>query len=262
MNKAIFLFTMIRYLHWVNLLVGGIALVFFSFLIGLMLCVDAAVTKEIARSCLFGPMVAIIVSYSVISPQVANSQRRKDGEYLSLIFSRPIARWSYVVTKWLTGSIFVLAIMILQTVLAYSVAFTCSAFWAGHPNNILDGYAIADALLNAFGFTALIVFISSMPQRIAVFVFIIYMYAVFILTMLVGTASFVDSLSLEHVSKTVTALGQLLFTIFVVGMDSYHVINTSTLPIASIVIYVSNIVLYLTLSTLIMSYREFFYAND
>ncbi|MBX9669215.1 MAG: hypothetical protein K2X93_16440 [Candidatus Obscuribacterales bacterium] len=261
MNKAIFLFTMKRYLHWVNLLVGGVALTISVLLWGLALCVDSAVTKELVRSCLFGPMVAIVVSYTVISPQVANSQRRKDGEYLSLIFSRPISRWSYVVTKWLTGSVFVLAIMALQTTLSLAAAYILSVMWRGHPQNIVDGYAITDAILNAFGVTALVVFIASMPQRIAVFVFILYAYAVLFLTLLVGTASFV-SLSLDHVSKTVTAFGQMLYSIFIVGMDSYHVINASDFPVASAVIYLSNIALYLTLATLIMSYREFFYAND
>jgi hypothetical protein len=29
-----------------------------------------------------------------------------------------------------------------------------------------------------------------------------------------------------------------------------------------VLIYMSNVVLYLTLATLVMSYREFFYAND
>lgn len=251
-----------RYLHWVNLLVGGISLLIFSVMIGLMLCVDLAVTKEIARSFLCGPMVAIVISYSVISPQVANSQRRKDGEYLSLIFSRPISRWSYVVTKWLTGSVFVLVNMALLTVTSYACAFVFAAVFGGHPTNVLDSYAIADALLNAFGFTALVVFIASMPQIIAAIVMITYMYMVFFLTILVGSASYIDSLSLDHVSKTVTAFGQLVFSIFVVGMDSYHVINSSNFPIASIVIYFSNIALYITLSTLVMSWREFFYAND
>lgn len=262
MNRAIFLYTLKRYVHWVNLLVGGLALLFFSVLMGLLLCVDLSVTKEITRSFLFGPMVSVVVSYSVISPQVANSQRRKDGEYLSLIFSRPIARWSYVVTKYLTGSIFVLMIMTLQAVLAYSVAFIVAPLFGCHPSNIVDGYAIADAVLNAFGFTALVVFIASMPQRIAAFVLIFYMYGVFLLTVIVGTASYLESLSLEHVSKMVTALGQLLCSIFIVGMDSYHVINSSSLPITSILIYFSNIALYLTLATLVMSWREFFYAND
>jgi len=88
------------------------------------------------------------------------------------------------------------------------------------------------------------------------------MYTIFLLTILVGSASYLDSLSLEHVSKTLTALGQVFFSIFIVGMDSYHVVNSSNLPIASALIYFSNIALYLTLSTLVMSWREFFYAND
>ena len=262
MNKAIFLFTMKRYFHWVNLVVGTILLLFFSTMSGLLLSVDSPLTQEVARSILVGPLVPLIVSYSVISPQVANSQRRKDGEYLSLIFSRPVPRWSYVVTKWLTGSVFVLFVMALQIALAYSVSCIVGGIIGAPPANILDSYAVADALFNTLGFTALVVFISSMPQRYAVILVLMYAYLMCLLTISVGTASYLDSLSIEQVSKNVTALAQLVFSIFVVGFDSYHVINSAELPLANIIIYASNVVLYLTLATLVMSYREFFYAND
>jgi hypothetical protein len=152
--------------------------------------------------------------------------------------------------------------MAIQVALSYATTCAASAIFGTHPKNVLDGYAVADAILNTFGFTALVVFISSMPQRIAVVVMISYLYLVFLLTMSVGTASYLDSLSLEQVSKSVLAMGQLFFSIFVVGFDSYHVVNAASLPIASALIYLSNVVLYLTLATLVMTYREFFYAND
>jgi hypothetical protein len=262
MNKAIFIFTMKRYLHWVTLVVGSVFILIVALATGILQSIDTPLTREIARTFLVGPMLPLLVSYSVISPQVANSQRRKDGEYLSLIFTRPISRWSYVITKWLTGSVFVLAVMAIQTALAYAVTWVASALFQTHPRSVLDSYAVTDAILNAFGFTALVVFISSMPQRIAVFVMLTYLYIVFLLTFSVGTASYLDSLSVEQVSKSVLAMGQLLFSIFVVGFDSYHVVNAASLPLASALIYFSNVVLYLTLATLVMSYREFFYAND
>jgi len=262
MNKAIFLFTMKRYCHWVTLLVCGFVLLLVSVPCGIMQTIDMPLTREIARTILVGPLLPVFVSYSVISPQVANSQRRKDGEYLSLIFSRPVARWSYVVTKWLTGSVFVLLFMTAQITLAYAVSCVTAGFLSLRPGSILDGYAVTDAILNTFGFTALVVFIGSMPQRIAVTVLILYSYSIFLFTFSVGTISFLDSLSIEQVSKSVTATAQVLFSIFTVGFDSYHVVNSSSLPISNAFTYLSNIVLYLTLATLVMSYREFFYAND
>jgi len=251
-----------RYFHWVNLAVGTILLLFCSITCGMLQTVDTPLTKEAARSFLFGPLIPIMVSYLVISPQVANSQRRKDGEYLSLIFSRPIERWSYVVTKWLTGSTFVLLVMTLQVALSYGISCIVGAFFSVQPGNVLDGYAIIDGILNTLGFTALVVFISSMPQRYAAIVVLLYAYIIFLLSFTVGTASYLDSLSIEQVSKNMTAIAQLLFSIFCVGFDSYHVVNSSNLPVANVLIYMSNVVLYLTLATLVMSYREFFYAND
>src|SRR5262249_44170006 len=118
MNLAIFLFTMKRYFHWRTLISAITPMILWSISAGALLSADLVVTREWARNMLFGPFVTMIVALFIISPQFANSQQRKDGEYLSLIFSRPLPRWSYVLSKWLTGVILILGVIIVQAAIA------------------------------------------------------------------------------------------------------------------------------------------------
>ena len=71
MSKAIFLFTMKRFCHWVTLVVGGFTMLIFAVFFGTLQTVDTPLTHEIARSFLVGPIIPLLVSYTVISPQVA-----------------------------------------------------------------------------------------------------------------------------------------------------------------------------------------------
>src|SRR6516165_4951375 len=106
MSIAILMFTIKRYMHWRTLISVGMLLFVWSMTAAAFLSTDMVVPREWARSMLFGPFVPMCVALSIISPHFANSQQRKDGEYLSLIFSRPLPRWSYVITKWLSGVVF------------------------------------------------------------------------------------------------------------------------------------------------------------
>jgi ABC-type Na+ efflux pump permease subunit len=258
MNKAIFLFTMKRYLRWSVLLLGGSLLLLMSLILGAMLFSDYRMTNEMVRVLLCGPTMPIVVAYSVISPQIANSQRRKDGEYLSLIFSRPISRYSYVMTKWLSGSLLTLTIMSLATAIAFGVA----AF-AGHcPSGIIDGYAVVDAVLNCFSYTAVVVLVSSLPYLWGAIAMGAVFYGTIILSVTIGSLQFLSSFTFSEGSQVLIAVGKSIISTVSVGIDTYHVINTSPFPVADFAVYISNVVLYLTLSVFVMSKREFFYAND
>ncbi|PWT96887.1 MAG: hypothetical protein C5B53_08805 [Candidatus Melainabacteria bacterium] len=258
MSIAILMFTIRRYLYWRTLISISMLILGWALWVGALLSTDLVVTREWARSMLFGPFIPMCVALYVISPQFANTQQRKDGEYLSLIFSRPLPRWSYVLSKWLSGVIFILAIVIIQAVLAFALAGVAGR----QPRDVLDCYSVADAILNAISYTALIVLISSLPSPWGYWIFAWIWAACVLITMGVGTMSFITSLSVSELSNSVVTAAQFLFSFFSVGIDSYHVFKSSRLPLIDIVIYVSNVVCYLTLSMFAMNRREFFYAND
>lgn len=263
-NKAIFLYTMKRFAHWYTLLSVFISLILVSFFAAGLLLINDRAIKEFAYTILFGPMTALLAGYSIVIPQVANAQLRKDGEYLSLIFTRPVSRWSYVMTKWLSGVLVVLVINILLTAMTYALLLIAHQFI--QPNvhlQIIDKYAIYDIIGNALGYTSLMVLISTVPHPWGKIILIILVYCALFATMVSGALAYLaDSLTLTTLARPLAALGEFILSLFSVSIDSYHIVNSASFPLSNIVIFISNIVLYLTASVFIMSIREFFYAND
>jgi hypothetical protein len=258
MNRAIFIYTIKRYLHWSTLVTGGFLLGSWSLMIAALIVSDFNFTREAARSMLFGPLVPVFIGYGVIMPQVANSQLRKDGEYLSLIFSRPVPRWSYVITKWLSGAFFILAVIAFVGLFAFGLA----SLFGHHQNSVIDCYAVIDVVANALGIAALVVLISTIPSPWGYVIFAGVSVCCMVLSVGTGTLTYLSSFSLAEMSKAVAISSQLLFSMFAASIDSYHICNSSKFPVVDVIVYVSNILLYLTLSVLIMVNREFFYAND
>jgi len=264
LNKAVLLYTLKRYAHWYTLLCWLLGLSSFAFFVSILLVSRNNVTVDFARCLLFGPLVPILVGYNMVVPQVANSQLRKDGEYLSLLFTRPLSRCSYVITKWASGMLAIVVVTILLTAMTYGILFLVQiVFQQAAPENLLDGYAVVDALCNAIGYSALMILISSIPHpwgRITLM--LVIWSAMFASSTMSAISSLADYLALTDVARPLSALAQITVSVFGVSIDSYHIVNSGAFPLSNAVIFVSNVVLYLTLSVFIMSLREFFYAND
>lgn len=229
---------------------------------GLFIVSPTVEVAEGLKSLLFSPFVPMVVAFLVVVPQVANYKQTKDGEYLSLIFSRPVSRYSYVLTKWLAGS---LTVLFFCSVL---LVFVTLPLLFLHPEKIgmfLDGYVVTDCILNAFGYTALAVCLGAFPMQIGLWLFMILVYS----SMIFGLSTGLISLAVvgsdwgwDNAFRYFVAFVQFMYSFFVVSVDSYHLINSSQQTASGIASYFSNLVLYLTAATLLMSQREFFYAND
>src|SRR5277367_1558502 len=59
----------------------------------------------------YGPAMINIVAFTFVSSSIGNTKSLDDGEYLALLFSRPIFRWVYIVSKWVAG--FVLVVLVV-----------------------------------------------------------------------------------------------------------------------------------------------------
>jgi len=116
--------------------------------------------------------------------------------------------------------------------------------------------------LNAFAYSALVVLIASFPSRWGALVLVLVMYSSLILSATVGSLSFFGSVTANDGFRPIIGVGKTLLSTLSVGIDTYHVVNSSSLPLTEISIYSSNVVLYLTIAVFVMSLREFFYAND
>jgi ABC-type transport system involved in multi-copper enzyme maturation permease subunit len=241
------------------------ALLMTSFTIGSILSAPSHVMADFGRSFLFGPFVPIVVGYTMVVPQVANAQLRKDGEYLSLIFTRPISRCSYVMTKWLSGVIAIIVVTCVLTLmtLAFCQILHALVFRYEAAPNIIDQFAVIDVLCNALGYSALMILVSTFPHPWGKIALIVALYAGLLASTAISVLSYAaEFMAMNDLAKPLAVIAQILTSVLGITFDSYHIVNSSTFPIANVMIFISNVALYLTLSVLVMSLREFFYAND
>jgi hypothetical protein len=262
MSTTIFLSTFRRFLHWSFLLFGGMFVFSLGSFAGLFWTADYEMSREMTRNILFGPVLPLFLAFYGVMPQVANSSGLKDGEYLSLIFTRPLSRSCYILSKWLSGSFFVLTVLILMGTIAICMSTIIGSAAGITVPNIFDAYTLTDAVLNSLSATATAVLIASFPRYIGLIFLMVLIYLNLGLAAVFGCTSFAVSPFLPGASKLFSALAAFLMSFFSMRVDSYHIINSASSPIAALIIYVSNVVIYLTCATAVLCRREFFYAND
>lgn len=199
----------------------------------------------------------MIIAYIFISDALVARRAVGDSAPLCLVFTRPLTRISYVVSKWVAGAIGILAI-ILPSALIFQAA--CLAF--GISKIYVDGYMLGELAANAISYSALMVFLHCLPPGIGP---ITYLTMVGITNIGNTLASFNDKNAnwFGHMMREL-----MVFLSFWLGdftyptIDVYTVLTSVTLDWHPIVVYVSNVILYLVLAALSMVHREFFYATD
>jgi hypothetical protein len=223
------------------------------------LCLDKEAAEPIAEV-FKSALLPIVIGSMFVRDGVANWKAGKDGEYLALLFTRPLIRSQYVVTKWLAGSILVFVIISMEI-----LTFAAVQYAYGHPTaNLLDPYTFANLALNSFSLTALVVLIACVPMRLGVWLFfLIYYVAIF--------GSSVAQISLKQTGnpdgfivfcQAVLWLMQTVGNFAFPSIDLYDVLNAQNFSWLPIVGYFTNISLYLLIATVILNKREFFYATE
>lgn len=259
MSKAVFLFTLlVKFSTWSSIL----SLLFLALVVPLILssvAIDGR-TADMLISLVNGPTLAMAISYTFMQDNIANTRQLNDGEYLSLLFSRPLTRAEYIVSKWLAGSTGVFIIMIIN-ILVFNLAQKAQ----GRSSFVeISIWSMLDLLLNALSYSALMVVIRSFPMRLGIAVFVVLVYA-----SLIGPAL---SFSMSSYESTVPAVYILFQTLVFIstflhhfvfpGIDIYEVFNSSRFTLLPLVTYVSNVLVYLTLASVLLNRREFSYGED
>lgn len=255
MNKAVFLQTFLKALQPSAL----ISMVVFAIIMPLIfgLAAEGPDAATAISPLISGPFLPMVIAYSFVRESVANTRSMNDGEYLSLLFTRPITRMSYIVTKWLAGSVMVCAIVMVQLSLYSAVRLLMGSTETAFSNP----YAVVNAVLNSFSYTALIVFIASFPMKLGVWLFIVLIYSSMLGT---GITNYVFR-SAEGSSlfiQIILNFFQFVQQFTAPGIDTYDTFNAQVFSIWPFVCYASNITLYLFCATAILNKREFFYASE
>lgn len=259
MSPAVFLFTL--YAKFSNP-ASILGLLFLAVVVPVLMSSIAldGRTADMLTQIVSGPSLAMAISYTFIQDNIANTRQLNDGEYLSLLFSRPLARSQYIVSKWLAGSTGVFAIMLLN-ILTFNLAQSLQGRTTLVPT---DSWALLNLALNALSYSALMVVIRSFPMRLGVAVFIILVY-----TSLIGSALNFSMSSYEatlpiayYFIQGVSILSTFLQQFIYPSIDLYEIFNSTQFSWLPIVSYVSNVLLYLFLATMLLNRREFSYGED
>jgi hypothetical protein len=259
MSKAVFLFTILAKFSNLSSVFNLVFLAVLAPVIFSSVALDGR-TADTLISIVSGPTLAMLISYTFIQDNVANTRQMNDGEYLSLLFSRPLARWQYVVSKWLAGAVGVFCIMSCDI-----VSFNCAQIVQSRNTLIqADVWTIANLAFNSLGYSALMVVIRSFPMRLGLTVFFILVYI-----SLIGPAFNFSMTSYEsmlplayYFFQTVASVSNLLQQFIYPGIDVYDVFDSARFSVLPFVSYVSNVLLYLLLATILLNRREFSYGED
>lgn len=262
-SRAIFEVTLRRFLHWSDAIALSSLLVLVGVSCGVAAASPFAISTEVAQGVLFGPFMPFLLGLPVAGAQIANSAQAKHGEFLALLFTRPISKWEYVFTKWVCGSLFLMiALLVMATagVLAQQVAML--VFGVKNAVPLLDAFAVTDGVFNIMSVMSVVVLVSSMPRRVFLVLYFATFYGAIVLMTGLGLAVLTSSFFFPTESKVLQTIMQVIISLGSVRIDSYHLLNSSESPTLAGLVLVSNIVLRLTLANLVLSFREYFYAND
>jgi hypothetical protein len=203
-----------------------------------------------------GTLMINAVALTFISSSVGNTKSLDDGEYLLLLFTRPVFRWQYIVSKWLAGTALICLVIGLQI-----CVFAFLFHFIGKGSLGFSMVDLASLILNALGSSALIVMIFAFPARIGAIVFTVLIYLSFIAPIMLKSVPPSDlwfrSSSCDLINMVCSVFRSLIYS--PIDVEAHlHSVKILWLPIVG---FVSNIILYLWIAVVVMNRREFFYTN-
>lgn len=259
MNLGIFIFTLARLVTFSSAMSLLVIVLVLPMLIGLAPKTGRADISDLLVPSMFQTLLPLVLGFLLVSDNVANSKNLSDGEYLSLLFTRPISRAGYVLSKWIAGTVGV-AICVF---IAYG-NFTLGTLISGHLI-MPDWIDAANIILNCLSAVALVVLVSAVPMRLGM----ILLVAVFYIS---GLGPVVTTFSLKATTTGQTSVATMTYALGAVlsflqsllhqTIDLNEVLNSVTFSWEPVITYASNLSLYLLIATLVMSKREFYYASE
>jgi hypothetical protein len=192
-----------------------------------------------------------------------STQSGRGGENLPLIFTRPITRAEYVMSKWLVitaigGSLTALQNLIIATIgLSFGEVITVQAVISMVLERFLDAGLISAAML--------LTMLNKNPifQIVAILSFYIWLAGQTIPPVSVAGSGggAIKDLSIEATKFMMTG-SQYIADLILPTVNVYDVMNSPQAAAASLLAYSSAVTLYLVWAIWVTSRREFFYGTN
>ena len=192
-----------------------------------------------------------------------STQGGRGGEYLPLVFTRPLSRADYVITKWVTITVIGGVLAAVQNLIIVAAGYCFG--------EVLTLQAVASMLLERFldaGIISAAMILAMLNknaifQIVAILGFYIWMAGQTIPPVSVAgpNPSGIDQLSIES-TKFMLSASQVLSDLIIPTINVYDAMNSSQWPLVSILSYVSTLALYLLFAIAVTNRREFFYGTN
>jgi len=263
-NKAIFEFTMdrLKLKSWKDVA----ALIFLFGMLPFILVVSVTVSKgfqspEESAKMLYmvfeHPLCQMFLVFAMVSEAPASMRAVGDSEPMCLIFSRPITRLNYVMTKWLSGCLGAL-IVILPAALVFQITATI----LGADIALLTGYSVASIVCNTLLHGALIVMLHCLPAITGLIALGLAHFVVNFGEMMARAPLNQSPWWLRPIASLSVFSSDWLYDFVHLEVNVYSIFNSVHFSLLPIVTYASNLVLFLWLGAWILSKREFFYGTE
>ncbi len=185
----------------------------------------------------------------------------RGGEYLPLLFTRPVTRSEYVLSKWLIITLIGGSLAALQNVVVAAIglyfgeAITLSAVASMIAERFMDAALISAAMI--------LTMLNRNPvfQIVAILSFYIWLAGQTIPPVSVAGMSAGGDLSIEA-TKFMLAVSQYIAHLILPTVNVYDLISARWLNIAPLIAYLSAVTLYLALAISTTNKREFFYGTN
>jgi hypothetical protein len=190
------------------------------------------------------------------------TQSGRGGEYLPLIFTRPISRSEYVISKWITLTIIGGGFTAIQNLIIAAIGLGCG--------ESITSQAVVSMVLERFLDAALIsaAMILTMLEKnpafqiVAILAFYVWLAGQTIPPVSIATGgSGIQDLSIEA-TKIMLSLSQLAGQAVLPTLNIYDLLSAPSTALSPLLAYFSMVTLYLVAAIKVINRREFFYGTN
>jgi len=200
---------------------------------------------------LTNPAILVLISWRFCA-----DMGTKSGEYHALLFTRPLTRSSYIFTRavvaWLGILVFVgkALLVILFAQLAFGI----------HPLTFISGWDALNIIANSFSFGCLGVLVYKLSTKWSSVLYMLMFSSYFGSTVSSGAMKLTGAM--QSASVPAETMATAMKQAFYPAIDFEAAFHASQFSFVPFLAYASNILIYLTAATILLSRREFSYAED
>lgn len=191
-----------------------------------------------------------------------STQGGRGGEYLPLIFTRPVSRAQYVISKWLAITAIGGILVAVQNLIVAGIG----AMFGEVLSPLALSTMIAERFLDAalIGAAMLLTMLNKHPyfQIVAILAFYVWMTGQTLPPVSVaGPGGGTDELSLQA-TKVLLSSSQVVSELVLPTVNIYDLVNSAQFWPLPVLTYCSTLAVYLLLSIMVINRREFFYGTN